>query len=129
MEFNIAKGLEYTATEVVAKENTASKYGSGLVDVFATPAMVGLMENACMNAVLPSLSDGFNTVGIEICVKHTKATPMGMKVFSKATLTEVDGKRLVFEVVAWDDEAEIGRGTHTRFIIDTKKFMEKLAKK
>ena len=129
MEFNIAKGLEYTATEVVTKENTASKYGSGLVDVFATPAMVGLMENACMNAVLPSLPEGFNTVGIEICVKHTKATPMGMKVFSKATLTEVDGKRLVFEVVAWDDEGEIGRGTHTRFIIDTKKFMEKLAKK
>ena len=129
MEFNIAKGLEYTATEVVTKENTASKYGSGLVDVFATPAMVGLMENACMNAVLPSLPEGFNTVGIEICVKHTKATPMGMKVFSKATLIEVDGKRLVFEVVAWDDEAEIGRGTHSRFIIDTKKFMEKLAKK
>ena len=129
MEFNLSKGLEYTATEVVSKENTASKYGSGLVDVFATPAMVGLMENSCMNAVLPSLPKGFNTVGIEICVKHTKATPMGMKVFSKATLIEVDGKRLVFEVIAWDDEAEIGHGTHTRFIIDTQKFMEKLAKK
>jgi len=129
MEFNLSIGLEYAASEVVAADNVASKYGSGLVDVFATPAMVALMENASLNAVLPSLPEGFNTVGIEICVKHTKATPMGMRVSSKATLTEVDGKRLVFEVIAWDEEGEIGRGTHTRYIIDSKKFMEKLAKK
>lgn len=129
MEFNLSIGLEYTASEVVGADNVASKYGSGLVDVFATPAMVALMENASLNAVLPKLPEGFNTVGVEVCVKHTKATPMGMKVLSKATLTEVDGKRLVFEVIAWDEEGEIGRGTHTRYIIDSKKFMEKLAKK
>jgi len=129
MEFNIPLGIEFTATEMVTKDNTASKYGSGLVDVFATPAMVALMEKAALNAVLPHLPHGFNTVGTEICVKHTKATPLGWEVHSKATLKEVDGKKLVFDVVAWDSEGEIGRGTHTRYIIDSKRFMEKLSSK
>lgn len=129
MELNVPVGLDFTATELVTKENTASKYGSGLVDVFATPAMVALMEKAALNAVLPYLPEGFNTVGTEICVKHTKATPMGWEVHSKATLKEVDGKKLVFDVVAWDKEGEIGRGTHTRYIIDSKRFMEKFAPK
>jgi len=129
MEFNIPLGIEFTATEMVTKDNTASKYGSGLVDVFATPAMVALMEKAALNAVLPHLPHGFNTVGTEICVKHTKATPLGWEVHSKATLKEVDGKKLVFDVVAWDSEGEIGRGTHTRYIIDSKSFMEKFSSK
>jgi len=96
MEFNIPLGIEFTATEMVTKDNTASKYGSGLVDVFATPAMVALMEKAALNAVLPHLPYGFNTVGTEICVKHTKATPLGWEVHSKATLKEVDGKKTCF---------------------------------
>ncbi|MEW5846566.1 MAG: thioesterase family protein [Bacteroidota bacterium] len=129
MEFNIPVGIEYTATEIVTKNNTASIYGSGLVDVFATPAMVALMEKAALNAVLPHLPEGFNTVGTEVCVKHTKATPMGWAVYSKATLKELDGKKLVFEVVAWDKEGEIGRGTHTRYIIESKRFMEKFSSK
>lgn len=129
MEFNIPVGAEFTATEMVTKENTASKYGSGLLDVFATPAMVALMEKAALNAVLPYLSQGFNTVGTEVCVKHTKATPMGWEVFSKAILKEIDGKKLIFEVVACDKEGEIGRGTHTRYIIDSKQFMEKFSAK
>ncbi len=129
MEFNIPVGVDYTATEIVTKDNTASRYGSGLVDVFATPAMVALMEKAALNAVLPHLPEGFNTVGTEVCVKHTKATPMGWEVYSKAILKEVDGKKLVFEVVAWDKEGEIGRGTHTRYIIDSKRFIEKFSSK
>lgn len=129
MEFNIPLGIEYTATEIVTKDNTASRYGSGLVDVFATPAMVALMEKAALNAVLPHLPEGFNTVGTEVCVKHTKATPMGWEVHSKAILHEVDGKKLVFEVIAWDKEGEIGRGTHTRYIIDSKRFLEKFSSK
>jgi len=129
MEIIIPVGVEYIATEMVTNENTASKYGSGLVDVFATPAMVALMEKAALNAVKPYLSTGFNTVGTEVCVKHTKATPMGWEVHGKATLKEIDGKKLVFEVVAWDKEGEIGRGYHTRFIIDSKRFMEKFSSK
>lgn len=126
MDFSVNIGLSFTATTVVDRTNIASKYGSGLIDVFATPAMVALMENASFNAVQPYLPQGYNTVGIEVCVKHTKATPMGMKISCKSTLIEVDGKRLVFEVVATDEVAEIGRGTHTRYIIDTEKFMNKI---
>ncbi|HDP76048.1 MAG TPA: thioesterase [Bacteroidales bacterium] len=129
MEFNIPVGVEYTATEIVTKDNTASRYGSGLVDVFATPAMVALMEKAALNAVLPHLPEGFNTVGTEVCVKHTKASPIGWEVYSKAILQEVDGKKLVFEVIAWDKEGEIGRGIHTRYITDSKRFMEKFSSK
>ncbi len=129
MEIIIPVGVEYTATEMVTNENTASKYGSGLVDVFATPAMIALMEKAALNAVKPYLPNGFSTVGTEVCVKHTKATPMGWEVHSKATLKEVDNKKLVFEVVAWDKEGEVGRGYHTRFIIDSKRFMDKFSSK
>lgn len=125
MDFNLSIGLSYIETQRVTSNLTASHFGSGLVDVFATPAMVALMEKAALNAVQSKLPEGYNTVGIEINIKHTKATPKGMKVKSEATLKEVDGKKLKFEVVAWDEEGEIGRGTHTRSIIETEKFMNR----
>ena len=129
MEFNLAPGLTFSLEKTVLPEDTAARYGSGLVEVFATPAMVAFMENTSLQCVLKHLPEGFNTVGTEICVKHIKATPVGMKVFCTAELTEADGRRLLFRVTAKDEEGEIGSGTHERFIIDTKKFMEKLSKK
>lgn len=119
-------GLKYTAQQIVEYENTAAKYGSGLVEVYATPAMVALMEKAALHAVFPHLPQGHTTVGTEICVKHTKATPMGQEVFAEAELIEIEGRKLIFKVSAWDNEGEIGSGTHTRFIIDSKRFMDKL---
>ncbi|MFO7829307.1 MAG: thioesterase family protein [Bacteroidales bacterium] len=124
MEFNIKPGMSYTASQVVVYEDTAAKYGSGLVEVFATPAMIALMENASLKTVYTHLPDDYNTVGFEVNVRHLKPTPIGMKVECTATLKEIDDKKLVFHVVAHDEEGKIGEGTHTRYIINTKKFME-----
>ncbi len=129
MDFNIKTGITYTATQVVEKKDTAAEYGSGLVEVFATPAMITLMENAALKTVLPYLGNEHNTVGFEVNIRHLKPTPVGMKVECTATLIEVDGKKLVFSVVANDEEGKIGEGTHIRYIINSKKFMNKLNQK
>ena len=125
MKFNLSVGISFIETQRVTSNTTATHYGSGLVEVFATPAMVALMEKAALNAVREKLPEGYNTVGVEISIKHTKATPKGMKVKTEATLKEVNGNKLVFQVIAWDEEGEIGRGTHTRAIIETEKFMSR----
>jgi predicted thioesterase len=88
--------------------------------------MVALMEKTCLVSVLPYLPEGHGTVGIRIETSHSKATPIGMKVTCESTLVEVDRRRLVFEVLAYDEKGEIGRGRHERFVIDAAKFMEKL---
>lgn len=125
MEHTIKEGLQRTSAKVVAAEDTAARYGSGLVEALATPAMIGLMENAAMSAVQPHLPPGCATVGTAVCVTHIKATPVGMRVWGDATLVKVDGRRLLFEVAARDEQGEIGRGTHERCVVDTAKFMQK----
>ena len=110
----------------VGHEHTAARYGSGLVEVFATPAMIALMEKTCLQSVLPFLPEGQGTVGTKVDIVHSKATPVGMRVVCESQLVEVDRRRLVFELVARDEQGEIGKGRHERFIIDTKQFMAKL---
>lgn len=129
MEFNLSVGLSAIENQRVTSNTTARHYGSGLVDVFATPAMIAMMEKAALNAVQDKLPEGYNTVGVEISVTHTKATPKGMKVRSEATLKEVNGNKLLFEVTAWDEEGVIGKGTHRRSIIETEKFMNRIKSK
>ena len=121
-------GMTYTAEDVVCEDNSAKKWGSGQLEVFATPAMVALMEKAALNAVAPGLPEGSDTVGTEVNVSHSKASGYGEIVRATATLKEMDGRKLVFDVEAHDSTGEIGRGTHTRFVIDTERFMAKLKK-
>lgn len=127
MEFNIPVGNRHTLEMTVEVKDTAAHYGSGLIEVFATPAMVGLMEGTAQTGIQPYLPEDYITIGIEINVKHLKATPVGMKVFCESILTSVDGKKLMFEIKTWDEKGDIGTATHIRHIVEALKFMEKLA--
>ena len=126
MEFKIPEGLENNLEVLVGNNNTAKKYGSGLLDVFATPAMIALMEETSHRSVESFLPDGFTTVGTEVKIKHIKATPIAMKVFCRSILQKVDGRRLFFTVEAFDEVGKIGEGSHERFIVDADRFMEKI---
>jgi predicted thioesterase len=122
-------GLSAKIEKTVEYEDTAKAVASGLAEVFATPSMIALMENAAYSAVQGKLEPGQSTVGISINVKHTAATPMGMKVWATATLVEIDRKRLVFDIEAFDEIEQIGTARHERFIIDEEKFMSRAAGK
>lgn len=123
---NMEIGLSYESNTVVAESNTAETLGSGDMAVFATPAMVALMENAAMLAVKDSLPEGSTTVGVEMQTSHVKASALGTKVTASATLVEVDSRRLTFDVKAWDDKGVIGEGRHVRFVVDRERFLSKL---
>lgn len=129
MEHVIKTGIKSSLEVTVTNELTAAVYGSGLVEVYATPAMIALMERTCQLSVQEQLPEGHLTVGILVNVRHLKATPVGMKVVCNSELIEIDGKRLVFRVVTNDEEGMIGEGIHERFIVDQAKFMSKLAGK
>ena len=119
----LEQGLKYTATTTVTEEKTAKAMGSGTLDVFATPAMIALLEEAAYKAVAEHLDEGCGSVGTYLDVKHVAATPLGMTVKAEAELCEIDGRRLVFTVKAYDDKGLIGEGRHERFIIQNEKFM------
>ena len=126
---SIEIGLKGRIETVVCDSNTAAAVGSGMVPVFATPFMIALMEGAAANTVLPCLAEDEGTVGTHLNVSHTAATPIGMKVWAEATVTEVNGKILTFDVAAYDEAGEIGRGTHQRAIIKPEKFLAKVQAK
>ena len=119
-------GLSYTATTTVNPNNTALALGSGDMEVFATPAMVALMENAAMNAVAPLLAEGQTTVGTQISTTHIKASALGATITATAVLTVVDGRSLTFAITAREGDKIIGEGSHTRFIVDRERFLAKL---
>ena len=122
-------GIQGRAEIVVNEQNTAASMGSGNLEVFATPWMIALMEEASQRSVAPFLEEGQSTVGTRLCVSHDAATPLGMKVWAESLLTEIDGRRLVFEVRAFDECGLIGQGTHERFIIRQQRFLEKVEAK
>ena len=113
--------FEMTVTE----ENTAKTMGSGSLDVLATPAMVAMMEHAACLALEDTLEPGLTTVGVEMQVSHVSATPVGMKVWAEATLTQTDGRQYVFDITAYDTAGVIGKATHKRASVKVEKFMVK----
>ena len=118
-------GIKGYQEETVVEGKLASNVGSGLVKVYATAMMIALIEKAAVLSVEPYLESGQGTVGTLVNVSHCSATPLGMKVHAETTLVEIDRRRLVFKVAAYDECGLIGEGMHERFIIDMKKFQEK----
>ncbi|MCQ2608198.1 MAG: thioesterase family protein [Bacteroidales bacterium] len=119
-------GLKNTSQTVVTEKNTAKTMGSGNLDVFATPAMVALMENAAMNAVANELPQGSTTVGSLMNTTHIKPSGIGAIITATAELVAVEGRKLTFHVSASDGDSIIGEGEHVRFIVDIERFMEKV---
>ena len=128
MEFNFKKDMKFNTEIIVNSNDTANSYGSGNLDVYATPAMTALMENAAMNCVAQELPDGFTTVGIEINVKHIRATPVRVKVRAEALLEKAEGKKLFFKIEAYDDLGKIGEGIHIRYIVNSEEFIKKIVR-
>lgn len=124
MDFTaINAGITREETKIVSQQDTAAAYGSGLLEVFATPAMIALMEHTCMQLVEELLPNTHGTVGTSVEVKHMKATAVNDTVICKAILAEANGSKLTFEVEAHDSTGMIGKGIHKRYIIDNEAFM------
>lgn len=122
----VETGLKYTSQMIVSKQLTAQSMGSGDMAVLATPAMMALMENAAMLAVAPHLPEGCTTVGGHIAASHLRPSKIGDSVEATATVTKVDGKKIEFKVEARSNGTLLGEGTHLRFIVDRKEFMDRL---
>ena len=118
-------GIKGSSSCTVTLNETAKALGTGGLDVLSTPKLIALMENAALLSVRPYLEEGSDTVGTLLNVKHLAATPVGMTVQAEAELIEIDRRRLVFSVKAWDEVELVGEGTHERFIVDMEKFTNK----
>ncbi|MFH2143495.1 MAG: thioesterase family protein [Bacteroidota bacterium] len=121
----INPGIKFSCEKIVTKADTANSYGSGLVEVFATPAMIALMEKTCMESVKEIIPEDYTTVGTQVNINHIKPTFVGMKVICESELIETDNKKLLFKVIAFDNQGEIGNGFHTRVVVNKEKFISK----
>ena len=126
---SIEVGIKGRAEDAVRPENTAQAACSGALPVYGTPFMCALMENASWTSLVPYLEEGEGTVGTRLEITHDSATPVGMKVWAESEVTEVDGRRIVLKVSAYDERGLIGQGTHERFVIQNERFLAKTAKK
>ena len=125
----ITPGYTAEISAEVTADKLASAVGSGSLDVFATPMMAALMEQAACAAVAPFLEEGETTVGTELSIRHTAATPQGMTVTAKAELGAANGRELVLNVSASDSVGESGSGTHKRFVVYAERFQKKTEKR
>ncbi|MCR5098270.1 MAG: thioesterase family protein [Lachnospiraceae bacterium] len=122
-------GIRGTIEKTVSSEMTAKSVGSGELEVLATPVLIALAEECSWKSVVQELDEGQGTVGTRMDLKHLSATPVGMSVNCTSELVEVDGRKLVFAIEAFDEAGKIAEATHERFIVDNEKFMSKAANK
>ena len=126
---DLTPGLSAEIEITVSEADTASRWGSGLVPVFSTPALVGLMESAAVQALAGHLPEGQTTVGGHIDVHHLAPTPVGMRVWARAELVEVKDRQLTFHISARDELETIGQAIHDRFMVDAARFTARTASK
>lgn len=122
---SLTPGLAGESSVTVTADLTARALGSGLIEVYSTPSLIALLEAAAVAALDGHLVEGQTSVGTRLDVHHLAATPVGMRVRAQATLREVDGRRLVFDVIAWDELEQIAEGAHERFLVDTARFLRR----
>lgn len=120
----IPQGLDNEIVRIVKLEDTAEAYGSGDVPVFATPAMVALMEETALKSVQPFLDEELTTVGFEINIRHYKGVFVGEEVRAVSHLRIVDERKLVFRVEVWSNNDKVGEGNHIRYVVEKKIFMK-----
>ena len=126
---SVTPGLKGEATAAVSPANTARAMGSGTLEVFATPAMAALMEQAACTSLLPFLAPGQSSVGTGLTLSHLSATPVGLTVRAESEVTQVDGRTVTFQVAAYDQAGLIGQCTHQRVIIQEDRFLAKAERK
>lgn len=119
-------GLSHQFEKVSEPRESAAAVASGALDVFSTPSLVALFESTALQAVEPLLDPGFTTVGVEIAVRHLKATRIGQRVRCTVKVTAVEGKRISFEGEMWDEQGKIGEGTHVRYVVNSAEFLRRL---
>jgi predicted thioesterase len=126
MNPELQPGLRHRFEKVAEPQESAAAVAFGALDVFSTPSLVALFESTALQAVDPLLGEGQATVGIEVAVKHLKATKIGQRVHCEVTVTAVEGKRIAFAGEIWDEQGKIGEGTHTRYVVDQAEFIKRL---
>jgi len=122
----LQRGMTGEAVKTVTHENTAAAIGAGGVEVFGTPMLIALMENASWKAVADALDEGYVTVGTHVNISHLAATPLGQQVRASAELIEIDERRLIFKVVAYDEQQKVGEGQHERTIVNLERFLGRI---
>jgi fluoroacetyl-CoA thioesterase len=125
----ILPGLKGTAELTVAPEHTAARVGSGQIAVLATPVMINLIEAAALSACEHLLPDGYQSLGIHLDVKHTAATPVGLRVTAAAEVVAVEGRTITYKVEARDEREVIGGGTHQRVVVNVARFDQRVRRK
>lgn len=122
---DIVIGTTYTLSTTVTEDKLACNMKSGSLPVFATPAMAALVEETSAAALSLFLEEGETSVGTALDLKHTAATPLGIKVTATAEIVEVDRRRVTFQVTVRDEQEEIGSARHDRFVVGAEKFLAK----